>query len=185
MKYDDVPKVMVDAVISIEDRRFFQHSGVNYARLIKSVWVDVREGYRGQGGSTITMQVARLFFLSPEKKIKRKMIEMLISMELEQRFSNASTPRLRHHEQVFEIETAAREEGGEVVEEKRKAQRPVVLDRHHALDHRPLPEKLVAKLRLGPDHQVGELLVLRQRANQREDLRHILRPRGLNCTQTT
>src|SRR5262249_22155582 len=63
VKYDDVPKVMIDAVTSIEDRRFFQHSGVNYARLVKSAWVDLREGGRGQGGSTITMQVARLFFL--------------------------------------------------------------------------------------------------------------------------
>ncbi len=87
IKYDDVPKVMVDAVTSIEDRRFFQHSGVNYARLIKAAWIDLREGGNRQGGSTITMQVARLFFLSPEKKFKRKLTELLISIELEQRFS--------------------------------------------------------------------------------------------------
>ena len=94
VKYDDVPKVMVDAVTSIEDRRFFQHSGVNYARLIKSAWVDLREGGKGQGGSTITMQVARLFFLSPEKTFKRKMAQLLIAIELEQRFSK---------KQIFEL----------------------------------------------------------------------------------
>lgn len=94
VKYDDVPKVMVDAVTSIEDRRFFQHSGVNYARLVKAAWIDLREGGNRQGGSTITMQVARLFFLSPEKKITRKMAELLISIELEQRFSK---------KQIFEL----------------------------------------------------------------------------------
>jgi penicillin-binding protein 1B len=94
VKYDDVPKVMVDAVTSIEDRRFFYHSGVNYWRLMAAAWADVRAGGNRQGGSTITMQAARLFFLSPEKKIKRKMIEMLISIELEQRFSK---------KQIFEL----------------------------------------------------------------------------------
>lgn len=94
VKYDDIPKVMVDAVTSIEDRRFFQHSGVNYARLVKAAWIDLREGGNRQGGSTITMQVARLFFLSPEKKITRKMAELLISIELEQRFSK---------KQIFEL----------------------------------------------------------------------------------
>ena len=94
VKYDDVPKVVVDAVTSIEDRRFFQHSGVNYGRLIKSAWVDLREGGKGQGGSTITMQVARLFFLSPEKTFKRKLTQLLIAIELEQRFSK---------KQIFEL----------------------------------------------------------------------------------
>jgi penicillin-binding protein 1B len=94
VKYDDIPKVMVDAVTSIEDRRFFQHSGVNYGRLVKAAWIDLREGGNRQGGSTITMQVARLFFLSPQKTLKRKMTELLISIELEQRFSK---------KQIFEL----------------------------------------------------------------------------------
>jgi penicillin-binding protein 1B len=94
VKYDDIPQVMVDAVISIEDRRFFHHGGVNYWRLMKAVLIDVREGGKSQGGSTITMQAARLFFLSPEKKVSRKLTEILISMELEQRFSK---------KQIFEL----------------------------------------------------------------------------------
>ena len=71
VRYEDIPKVMVDAVTSIEDRRFFFHGGVNYWRLLKAGWIDVREGGNRQGGSTITMQVARGFFLSREKKLKR------------------------------------------------------------------------------------------------------------------
>src|SRR5947209_5578465 len=94
VKYDDIPKVMVDAVTSIEDRRFFHHNGVNYWRLIKAGWIDLRQGGKQQGGSTITMQVARGFFLTREKKIKRKLVEILISIELEQRFSK---------KQIFEL----------------------------------------------------------------------------------
>jgi penicillin-binding protein 1B len=94
VKYDDIPKVMVDAVTSIEDRRFFHHGGVNYWRLMKAALIDLREGENRQGGSTITMQAARLFFLSPEKKLSRKLAEMLISVELEQRFSK---------KQIFEL----------------------------------------------------------------------------------
>src|SRR5690242_10450344 len=94
VKYDDVPKVMVDAVTSIEDRRFFHHSGVNYWRLMQAAMIDMREGGNRQGGSTITMQVARGFFLTPEKKLKRKLAEIIISIELEQRFSK---------KQIFEL----------------------------------------------------------------------------------
>lgn len=86
VRYEDIPQVMVSAVTSIEDRRFFFHSGVNYWRLLKAGWIDLREGGNRQGGSTITMQVARGFFLSREKKLKRKLTEILISIELEQRF---------------------------------------------------------------------------------------------------
>ena len=85
--FDDVPTELVNAVIAIEDRRFFQHSGVNYFRLIEAAIVDVREGHHGQGGSTITMQLSRGFFLTPEKTMKRKLTEMLIAIELEQKFS--------------------------------------------------------------------------------------------------
>ena len=87
VKYDDIPKIMVDAVLAIEDRRFFQHSGVNYYRLMEAAASDIFHGHRGQGGSTLTMQLSRGFFLTPEKTIKRKLTEMLIAMELEQKFS--------------------------------------------------------------------------------------------------
>jgi penicillin-binding protein 1B len=89
--YQEIPKVLVQAVTSIEDRRFFQHSGVNYFRFIEAALIDLREGSRAQGGSTLTMQIARGFFLTAVKSgwagIRRKMTEMLIAVELEQRFS--------------------------------------------------------------------------------------------------
>ncbi len=92
--YNEIPKVMVDAVTSIEDRRFFQHSGVNYLRLLEAAWIDFTHQRHQQGGSTITMQLSRAFFLTPEKTVKRKLVEMLIAIELEQKFSK---------EQIFEF----------------------------------------------------------------------------------
>ena len=94
ISYDDLPKVLVDAVLAIEDRRFFQHSGVNFFRLAEAAWVDFREGSRGQGGSTLTMQISRGFFLTREKTIRRKLTEMLIAVQLEERFSK---------KQIFEL----------------------------------------------------------------------------------
>ncbi|HTR26809.1 MAG TPA: PBP1A family penicillin-binding protein [Terriglobales bacterium] len=94
IKYDDLPKIMVEAVTSIEDRRFFQHSGVNFLRLMQATWIDFTHQRHQQGGSTITMQLSRAFFLTPEKTVKRKAIEMLIAVELEQKFTK---------QQIFEF----------------------------------------------------------------------------------
>ena len=94
VQFEELPKVMVDAVVAIEDRRFFQHAGVNYFRLAEAAIIDVREGGHKQGGSTLTMQISRGFFLTPEKKIKRKLTEMLIAIELEQKFTK---------QQIFEL----------------------------------------------------------------------------------
>ena len=92
--YDDIPKILVDAVLAIEDRRFFQHGGVNFIRLGEAAWVDITHQKHEQGGSTLTMQLSRAFFLSPQKTVKRKIVEMLIAMELEQKFSK---------QQIFEF----------------------------------------------------------------------------------
>jgi penicillin-binding protein 1B len=87
VKYDDIPPQMVQAVLAIEDRRFFEHSGVNFLRMAEAAWIDVVRGRHEQGGSTLTMQLSRGFFLTPEKTIKRKLTEMLIAEELEQKFT--------------------------------------------------------------------------------------------------
>ena len=87
IRYDDVPRDLVNAVIAIEDRRFFQHNGVNYFRLVEAGMSDMLHGRRGQGGSTLTMQLSRGFFLTPEKTVKRKLLEMMIAVDLEQKFS--------------------------------------------------------------------------------------------------
>ncbi|MDR3772707.1 MAG: PBP1A family penicillin-binding protein [Terracidiphilus sp.] len=85
--YDEIPPNLVQAVLAIEDRRFFEHNGVNYGRLVEAVYRDVVSGQKQQGGSTLTMQLARGFFLTPEKRIKRKFIEIVITFQLEHRFN--------------------------------------------------------------------------------------------------
>jgi penicillin-binding protein 1B len=92
--YNEMPPVLVSAVLAIEDRRFFQHNGVNFARFAEAAWIDLSHQRHEQGGSTITMQLARGFFLTPQKTIKRKLTEMLIAIELEQKFSK---------QQIFEF----------------------------------------------------------------------------------
>ena len=87
VKYNDIPKVMVDSVLAIEDRRFFEHGGVNFIRMFEAVWIDLLRQRHEQGGSTITMQLSRGFFLTPEKTVRRKLTEMLIAEQLEQKFS--------------------------------------------------------------------------------------------------
>jgi penicillin-binding protein 1B len=94
VKYNEIPPMMVQAVLAIEDRRFFEHSGVNFLRMAEAAWIDVVRGRHEQGGSTLTMQLSRGFFLTPEKTIKRKLTEMLIAEELEQKFTK---------QQIFEF----------------------------------------------------------------------------------
>jgi penicillin-binding protein 1B len=94
MTYDEIPQNLVQAVLAIEDRRFFEHGGVNYWRLMEAGARDVTTGQKQQGGSTLTMQLARGFFLSPEKHLKRKLIEIVITFQLEHRFTK---------KQIFEM----------------------------------------------------------------------------------
>ncbi|HTW47946.1 MAG TPA: transglycosylase domain-containing protein [Acidobacteriaceae bacterium] len=84
--YDELPPYLVPAVTAIEDRHFFQHGGVDYARLVGAALDDLRNRHYSQGGSTLTMQLARGFFLSPQKRLKRKVIEIIITFQLEHRF---------------------------------------------------------------------------------------------------
>ena len=86
--YDELPHNLVDAVVAIEDRRFFEHNGVDYHRILGALWNDMTPGHRWtEGGSTLTMQLARGFFLTPERRVKRKIIEIAITFQLEHRFT--------------------------------------------------------------------------------------------------
>jgi penicillin-binding protein 1B len=87
--------LLVDAILSAEDKRFFEHGGFDFIRIVGAAWADVRHtSQHYQGASTITMQVARTFFLSTERNWRRKLAEAMISIELEQRFNK---------QQIFEL----------------------------------------------------------------------------------
>ncbi|MDI4632707.1 penicillin-binding protein 1A [Pelomonas sp. V22] len=89
----EIPKVMQDAVLAIEDARFYQHGGVDYLGVIRAGLANVGEA-RSQGASTITMQVARNFYLSTEKTLTRKVYEILLALKIESALSK---------EQILEI----------------------------------------------------------------------------------
>ncbi len=92
--YDEIPTHLVQAVIAIEDRNFFEHGGINYGRIAKCAFEDLAHHHMSCGGSTLTQQLARGFFLSPEKKITRKLREIMITFQLEARFNK---------KQIFEM----------------------------------------------------------------------------------
>lgn len=83
LKYDEIPEAMIQAVLGAEDDRFFTHPGVDYQGLFRAVGKFVTTGEKAQGGSTITMQVARNFFLSSEKTFFRKFSEILLALRIE------------------------------------------------------------------------------------------------------
>ena len=86
--YDEIPPNLVNAVVAIEDRRFFEHDGVDFVRILGALRNDLTPGHRWtEGGSTLTMQLARGFFLTPQRTFKRKFTEIVITFQLESRFS--------------------------------------------------------------------------------------------------
>ena len=92
VKFADIPKVMVDALTSAEDKRFFQHSGFDPVRIVKAAYIDLKQGKKEQGASTLSQQLARMFWLdtgldAPNKSWSRKLAEVVITLELEQRLS--------------------------------------------------------------------------------------------------
>lgn len=93
VRYPDIPQVLIQAVISAEDKRFFQHAGFDPLRVIKAAYVDLRTGSYTQGSSTLSMQLARGFFLTMEKTWRRKLAEVMITLLLEQKLTK---------EQIFE-----------------------------------------------------------------------------------
>jgi penicillin-binding protein 1B len=95
LTYNQIPKVVVQAVTSIEDRRYFHHGGIDYYAIVAWAWHDVRGDRHMIGGaSTLTMQLAKEFFLTPERTFKRKFLQVVITFQLEHRFSK---------EKIFEL----------------------------------------------------------------------------------
>lgn len=93
VRFADIPPVLVHAIISAEDKRFFQHAGFDPLRVIKAAWVDLKGLRIQEGASTLSMQLARSFFLDYRRTWRRKLAEVLITLHLEQKLSK---------EQIFE-----------------------------------------------------------------------------------
>ena len=87
VKIEEVPDLLIKAVLAAEDRSFFYHHGVDFVGILRAAWHNLRTQSTGQGASTITMQVARNFFLSPEKTYARKIKEVLLAFKIERELS--------------------------------------------------------------------------------------------------
>ena len=85
--YDDFPPVLRDALISIEDKDFERHSGINFFRIVGAAYRDIESGGKVQGASTLTMQLARNLFLSPDRRWQRKVQEAMLAIQIERRFT--------------------------------------------------------------------------------------------------
>src|ERR1700694_3749427 len=87
--YDDFPPVLRDALVSIEDKDFYRHSGINFFRIMGRAYRDIASGGKVQGASTLTMQLARNLFLSPDRRWQRKVQEAMLAIQIERRFTKA------------------------------------------------------------------------------------------------
>ena len=83
----DVPKQLKEAILAAEDERFYQHTGIDYLGVLRAAYANLTQGGRRQGASTITMQVARNFFLTTEKTLTRKLYEALLAFKIEHNLS--------------------------------------------------------------------------------------------------
>ena len=94
VRFDELPGYFVEAVSSIEDRRFFDHPGIDVWGILRAAVANIRAGKIRQGGSTLTQQLAKNLFLTPERTVRRKIQEAIVALWLEARFSKR---------QIFEI----------------------------------------------------------------------------------
>ena len=85
--YEDFPPVLREALVSIEDKDFYRHSGINFWRIVGAAYRDVESGGRVQGASTLTMQLARNLFLSPDRSFHRKVQETMLAIQIERHFT--------------------------------------------------------------------------------------------------
>lgn len=87
LRFEDIPPEMVQAIIAIEDRRFFDHGGIDIYGILRAAFANIKAGRLVQGGSTITQQLAKNLFLTPERTFTRKAREALLALALERDYS--------------------------------------------------------------------------------------------------
>ena len=87
---DEMPEHLVQAFVAVEDRRFYQHRGVDFRGIFRALFVNIREGDIAQGASTITQQLARTLFLTQKQSVQRKLAEASIALQLERRYDKDS-----------------------------------------------------------------------------------------------
>ncbi len=85
--FKDLPQNLINAVISIEDRRFYEHYGIDFLSILRAAYINQKKGYIAQGASTVTQQLAKMLFLDSNKTFKRKVQEILLAIQIEKKFT--------------------------------------------------------------------------------------------------
>lgn len=119
---NQMPADLKEAIVAVEDVRFYKHKGVDLRSIVRALWVNLREGRRAQGGSTITQQLARNIFLYPQKSYIRKIEEAVLAIVLEWRYSKnqileAYLNQIYFGEGAYGVEAAAQTYFGKPVSE--------------------------------------------------------------------
>lgn len=112
-KIDDMPKNLKNAIIAVEDKRFYNHKGYDTIAILRAFIVNIKEGKIKEGASTITQQLAKNLFLSSKKKLRRKIDELILSIRLEKQYSKDEILEMYlnviyYGEGVYGIENASR-----------------------------------------------------------------------------
>jgi len=87
VKYDQIPKSLINAILAIEDSRFYEHRGISFKDIARALYIDYKKRSLSQGASTITQQLARNIFLHPRATIRRKVREALLAVQIEKKFT--------------------------------------------------------------------------------------------------
>ncbi|MDP9196500.1 MAG: transglycosylase domain-containing protein, partial [Pseudomonadota bacterium] len=87
VRAEDLPDHLVHAILATEDRRFYSHFGIDPVGIARAILTNIWKGRMAQGGSTITQQLAKNLFLSPDRTLKRKIQEAILSLQLERRYT--------------------------------------------------------------------------------------------------
>ncbi len=87
ISFDEIPEKLKQAIIATEDTQFFQHKGVRLMSILRALLIDIRKGRMAQGGSTITQQLTRQLFLTPQKHVIRKIREALLAIQIEKQYT--------------------------------------------------------------------------------------------------
>ena len=93
-EYEELPEVYVNAVVAVEDKRFYSHFGVDPIAICRAILHDIQAGRYVEGGSTITQQLAKNLYFSQEKELTRKIAEVFVAFDLEKNYSK---------EDIFEL----------------------------------------------------------------------------------
>ncbi|GAA0378844.1 transglycosylase domain-containing protein [Bacillus horti] len=87
VSYEDIPELLIEAFIAVEDQRFYEHEGIDYRSIARAIYRDIKSGTKAEGGSTITQQLVKNVFLTHDKDWMRKAEEVVIALELEKKYS--------------------------------------------------------------------------------------------------